>query len=253
MKGQNVTNSKNLTPDVIEAVMLLEQCGILPDHMIRKYIKIEPYAKNEKRPGRISFGESSAGYDVRVGYKFKVFTNVYGALVDPKNFDPSSFVDFDLSPPLHSWSRALKTSYRCRLCKKLSEGDEVSPDEPDRSEICPVAMPKKDHIVIPPNSFALAESLEYFEIPDDVICICLGKSTYARCGQIVGITPLEPGWKGRVTIEVSNTTPLPAKIYAGEGISQILFFRMAQRCETSYADKNGKYQEQPGLILPKVD
>jgi dCTP deaminase len=129
--------------------------------------------------------------------------------VDPKNFDPSSFVDADAS--------------------------------------------QKGYILIPPNSFALCETVEYFEIPRDMLAICVGKSTYARCGIIVNVTPLEPEWKGKVTIEISNTTPLPAKIYANEGIAQIIFLRGEEVCARSYADKAGKYQDQPGLTLPKVD
>ena len=179
--------------------------GVLPDWQIRRDVKIEPFAEGSSRPGTISYGVSSYGYDVRVGRKFKVFTNARCAVVDPKNFDPNSFVDI--------------------------EGD-----------FC----------VIPPNSFALAETVETFEIPRDVLAICLGKSTYARCGLIVIVTPLEPEWRGKVTIEISNTTPLPAKIYANEGIAQILFLRTEAVCQTSYADKKGKYQDQKGLTLPFV-
>jgi dCTP deaminase len=179
--------------------------GILPDWQIQRDIKIEPLAEGPVCSGVISYGVSSYGYDVRVGRHFKVFTNVYGAVIDPKRFDPSAFVDI--------------------------EGD---------------------HCVIPPNSFALAETVEYFEIPRDILAVCLGKSTYARCGIIVNITPLEPEWRGKITIEISNTTPLPAKIYAGEGIAQILFFRAEAVCRTSYADKKGKYQDQKGLTLPIV-
>jgi dCTP deaminase len=109
------------------------------------------------------------------------------------------------------------------------------------------------YVLIPPNSFALCETVEYFEIPRDILAICVGKSTYARCGIIVNVTPLEPEWKGKITIEISNTTPLPAKIYANEGIAQIIFLRGEEVCQTSYADKRGKYQDQPGLTLPKVD
>jgi dCTP deaminase len=179
--------------------------GVLPDWQIQRDIKIEPFADGATRPGMISYGVSSYGYDVRVGRHFKVFTNALCAVVDPKHFDPASFVNI--------------------------EGD---------------------HCLIPPNSFALAETVEYLEIPRDVIAICVGKSTYARCGIIVNVTPLEPEWRGRVTIEISNTTPLPAKIYAGEGIAQILFFRCEAVCQTSYADKKGKYQDQKGLTLPFV-
>lgn len=180
--------------------------GLLPDWMIERDVKIEPFAAQQARPGVISYGVTSYGYDVRVDRHYKVFTNVHGALVDPKNFDARSFVDV-------------------------------------------VA----DYCIIPPNSFVLAETVEYIEIPRDILAICIGKSTYARCGVVVNITPLEPEWRGRVTIELSNTTPLPAKIYSGEGIAQMIFFRAAGVCRTSYADKKGKYQDQPGLTLPLVD
>jgi dCTP deaminase len=180
--------------------------GVLADWQIEKEIKIEPYAASQARKGVISYGVSSYGYDVRVGRKFKVFTNVWGETVDPKNFSPKSFVDIEA-----------------------------------------------DYCVIPPNSFALTETMETFTIPRDILAVCLGKSTYARCGIIVNITPLEPEWRGKITIEISNTTPLPAKIYANEGIAQILFFRADQVCRVSYADKAGKYQDQTGLTLPFVE
>jgi dCTP deaminase len=189
-----------------EAVLQEAGMGVLPDWLIQRDIKIEPFAEGSLRPGVISYGVSSYGYDVRVGRRFKVFTNVRCTVVDPKNFDPASFVDV--------------------------EGDDC---------------------LIPPNSFALAETVEYLEIPRDVIAVCLGKSTYARCGIICNITPLEPEWRGRVTIEISNTTPLPAKIYAGEGIAQILFLRAEEVCRVSYRDKRGKYQDQKGLTLPFVE
>src|SRR5947208_9614603 len=179
--------------------------GVLADWQIQSEVKIEPFGAGAARPGVISYGVSSYGYDVRVGRHFKVFTNALCAVVDPKNFDPTSFVDV--------------------------EGD---------------------YCLIPPNSFALAETVEYLEIPRDIIAICVGKSTYARIGIIVNVTPLEPEWRGKVTIEISNTTPLPAKVYAGEGIAQILFFRADAVCRTSYADKAGKYQDQAGLTLPFV-
>ena len=166
---------------------------------------IEPFVDTQVRSGAISYGVSSYGYDVRVGDEFKVFTNVYNTVVDPKNFDPKSFVDI-------------------------------------RADVC----------IIPPNSFALASTIEYFRIPRDILTVCLGKSTYARCGIIVNVTPFEPEWEGHVTIEISNTTPLPAKIYAGEGIAQILFLRGEAVCKTSYGDKRGKYQDQKGLTLPIV-
>jgi len=179
--------------------------GVLPDWQIGKDIVIRPFADGEAKAGTISFGVSSYGYDVRVGRHFKVFTNVYGAVVDPKRFDSRSFVDIEA-----------------------------------------------DFCLIPPNSFALAETVEYLEIPRDVLGICVGKSTYARCGIIVNVTPLEPEWRGKITLEISNTTPLPAKIYANEGIAQILFLRTEAVCQTSYADKKGKYQDQKGLTLPFV-
>lgn len=180
--------------------------GVLPDWMIAEGVKITPFAPQQHRPGVISYGLTSYGYDVRVDRHFKVFTNIWGSIVDPKHFDPKSFVDVEA-----------------------------------------------DECIIPPNSFALAETVEHFEIPRDVLAICLGKSTYARCGIIVNVTPLEPEWRGRVTIEISNTTPLPAKIYAGEGIAQILFVQGVGVCQTSYADKRGKYQGQTGLTLPIVN
>ena len=109
-----------------------------------------------------------------------------------------------------------------------------------------------DECIIPPNSFALARTVEYFRIPRDALTVCLGKSTYARCGIIVNVTPFEPEWEGYVTLEFSNTTPLPAKIYAGEGCAQVLFFQSDEQCETSYKDRGGKYQGQVGVTLPKV-
>jgi dCTP deaminase len=111
---------------------------------------------------------------------------------------------------------------------------------------------KTDVCIIPPNSFALARTLEYFRIPRDVLTVCVGKSTYARCGLIVNVTPFEPEWEGYVTLEISNTTPLPARVYANEGIAQVLFFQSDEPCEISYADKKGKYQKQQGLTLPKL-
>jgi dCTP deaminase len=112
---------------------------------------------------------------------------------------------------------------------------------------------KGEVCVIPPNSFVLARSVEYIRVPRDVLVICIGKSTYARCGIIVNVTPLEPEWEGYITIEISNTTPLPAKIYANEGIAQLIFLQADEPCEMSYADKKGKYQRQRGIVLPKVD
>lgn len=169
------------------------------DHQVRLAGEGTP----DERPV-ISYGLSSFGYDLRVAREFKVFTNVYNSIVDPKRFDPGAFVDVT-------------------------------------GDVC----------VIPPNSFALARSIEYLRIPEDVVCITLGKSTYARCGIIVNITPAEPGWRGYLTIEISNTTPLPARIYAGEGIAQMLFFR-GERPQVTYSSRKGKYQDQQGIVLPKV-
>ncbi|MGC8532420.1 MAG: dCTP deaminase [Acidiphilium sp.] len=182
---------------------------VMPDVWIREQAltrgMIEPFVETQKRDGVISYGLSSYGYDARVADEFKIFTNVDSAVVDPKDFAPSSFVD--RSGP-----------------------------------VC----------IIPPNSFALAHTVEYFRVPRDILVICLGKSTYARCGIIVNVTPLEPEWEGQVTIEISNTTPLPAKIYAHEGICQFLFLQGAGPCEVSYADKAGKYMRQRGVALPKL-
>lgn len=183
--------------------------GLKPDHWIRKmaleHRMIEPFVDSQVRNGVISYGLSSYGYDIRIANQFKIFTNVFNSVVDPKHFDPRSMVDF--------------------------EGD-----------VC----------VIPPNSFVLAQTIEYFRIPRTVLTVCLGKSTYARCGLIVNVTPFEPEWQGYVTLEISNTTPLPAKIYANEGIAQVLFFEADEECEVSYADKKGKYQGQQTIVLPKV-
>ncbi|MFI5207990.1 MAG: dCTP deaminase [Gemmatimonadales bacterium] len=173
--------------------------------MAREHRMIEPFADKQVRQGGISYGVSSYGYDMRVAREFKIFTNALSAIVDPKAFDPRSFVEF--------------------------EGD-----------VC----------IVPPNSFALARSVEYFRIPRNVLTICLGKSTYARCGIITNVTPFEPEWEGFVTLEISNTTPLPAKVYANEGIAQVLFFEGDEPPLVSYADKKGKYQGQQGVTLPKL-
>ena len=189
--------------------------SVLCDTQIRELVAIEPFAENEKRPGQVSYGVSSYGYDVRVGPVFKVFTDVSPkggqAVVDPKAFGEDMFVSIDTRET------------------------------------------GRDHVIVPPNSFALAETVEEIEVPRDTLCICVGKSTYARCGIIVNVTPLEPQWRGRVTLEISNTTPLPAKIYAEEGIAQMIFLKADRVCATSYADKGGKYQGQAGLTLPRVD
>ena len=166
---------------------------------------IKPFEEKQVDKSLISYGLSSYGYDIRVSDEYKIFTNVNNSVVDPKNFDSKSFVDF-------------------------------------KGDVC----------IVPPNSFALARSIEYFKIPRNVLTICLGKSTYARCGIIVNVTPFEPEWEGYVTLEISNTTPLPAKIYSNEGLCQVLFFESDEVCNQSYKDKKGKYQSQVGITLPKV-
>ena len=192
--------------------------SVKPDRWIRRMAvehgMIEPFSPEQVREGIdesgqpyrvISYGISSYGYDLRVADEFKVFTNVHGSVVDPKDFDERSFVDI-----------------------------------------------KTDCCIIPPNSFALARSVEYFRIPRNVITVCLGKSTYARCGIIVNVTPFEPEWEGHVTLEISNTTPLPARVYAEEGLAQVLFFERDEDCETSYLDRGGKYQGQRGINPPRM-
>ena len=177
--------------------------------MAKEHAMIEPFEPGQVREvdGRriVSYGTSSYGYDIRCSTEFKIFTNINSTIVDPKNFDAESFVDFS-------------------------------------GDVC----------IIPPNSFALARTIEYFRIPRNVLTICLGKSTYARCGIIVNVTPFEPEWEGYVTLEFSNTTPLPAKIYANEGVAQVLFFESDEVCETSYKDRGGKYQGQQGVTLPRI-
>lgn len=173
--------------------------------MSQQHGMIEPYEAAQVRDGVISYGVSSFGYDVRVADEYKVFTDVYSVVVDPKGFDARSFVDV-----------------------------------------------KADYCIIPPRSFALARTLEYFRIPADVLVVCVGKSTYARCGIIVNVTPLEPEWCGHLTLEISNTTPLPAKIYSNEGLAQLLFFQGDEVPEMTYASKRGKYQDQRGVTLPRL-
>ncbi len=173
--------------------------------MAREHRMIEPFEDRQVREGVVSYGLSSYGYDIRVADEFKVFTNIYSTVIDPKNFDPRSFVDM-------------------------------------KADVC----------IVPPNSFALARTVEYFRIPRDVLTVCLGKSTYARCGIIVNVTPFEPEWEGTATLEISNTTPLPAKIYANEGIAQVLFFQGDEPCEISYGDKKGKYLKQLDVTLPRM-
>jgi dCTP deaminase len=188
--------------------------SIKPDRWIRRMAKekrmIEPFVDGQIKElvdgeRLVSYGVSSYGYDLRVADEFKVFTNAFNTVVDPKAFNANSFVDI-------------------------------------QTDVC----------IVPPNSFALARSVEYFRIPRNVLTVCLGKSTYARCGIIVNVTPFEPEWEGHVTLEISNTTPLPAKIYANEGLAQVLFFEASEVCETSYADRKGKYMGQTGIVVPRI-
>lgn len=184
--------------------------SLQPDHWIKKMAKehkmIEPFEENLIRGGKVSYGLSSFGYDLRVADEFKIFTNIHSAIVDPKKFDENSFVD----------------------------------------------VKGRGSVLIPPNSFALTRSLEYLRIPRNVMGLCIGKSTYARCGILVNVTPLQPEWEGSLIIEISNTTPLPAKIYAGEGIAEILFFRSDTDVERSYSELSGAYSNQTSIVLPRV-
>ncbi len=183
--------------------------ALKPDWWIKKMALeeglIDPFVDHQVREGVISYGLSSYGYDVRVADEFKIFTNVYTALVDPKNFDPRSFVDYE-------------------------------------GEVC----------IIPPNSFALSRTVEFFRIPRNVYGLTIGKSTYARCGIIINVTGFDAEWEGNATLEISNTTPLPCRIYANEGIAQVLFFESDGVCERSYKDKKGKYQGQVDITLPRL-
>jgi dCTP deaminase len=203
-----------LAPDGRAAGPEHTRMSIKSDRWIRRMAEqqgmIDPFEPGQVKHAAdgqriVSYGTSSYGYDVRCSREFKIFTNINSTIVDPKHFDPKSFVDV-------------------------------------------VA----DECIIPPNSFALARTVEYFRIPRDVLVVCLGKSTYARCGIIVNVTPLEPEWEGHVTLEFSNTTPLPARIYANEGVAQMLFFQSDEVCETSYKDRGGKYQGQTGVTLPRT-
>lgn len=189
--------------------------AVLCDTQIEQLVDIKPFERAIKRDGTISYGVSSYGYDVRVGTVFKIFTPTprTGGIAV---VDPKKFTD--------------------ELMVTVDTAEQGT-----------------DHVIIPPNSFALCETVEWFDIPRDILVLCVGKSTYARCGLIVNVTPLEPEWRGKVTLEISNTTPLPAKVYANEGVAQFVFLKGDQVCAQSYADKAGKYQDQGGLTLPRVD
>ena len=203
------TNNQRTAPNREALAQPLSKGKLLIDREIKVYAQkhdmIRPFSDHLNSQGVISWGLSSMGYDIRVADEFKVFTNVWNTVVDPKAFDERSFVDF-------------------------------------KGPVC----------IIPPNSFVLARTVEYFKIPRNILTICCGKSTYARCGIIVNVTPFEPEWQGFAVLEISNTTPLPAKIYSNEGIAQVLFFASEEPCEVSYADRKGKYQKQQSIVLPKI-
>lgn len=232
--------------------------GILADHQIEKEVKITPFVKEQVSDGVISYGLTSYGYDARCGYKFKIFYNLNSSIVDPKNFNPNTFASVDLTPRGHDFIKTVKSmrhpiEWDCKCGLHIEQEKVARPGELPNDEPCPFHNRNTpDGILIPPNSFALAETIEEFVIPRDTLAVCIGKSTYARCGIIVNVTPLEPEWHGKVTVEISNTTPLPAKIYAGQGIMQINFYRGEEVCKVSYADRKGRYQDQPGLTLPFV-
>jgi dCTP deaminase len=267
--------------------------GLLSDWQIKEHVKITPFAEGEKRPGIISFGLSSHGYDARIGPVFKVFSNVFCGIVDPKNFDPNSFATIDCTPVPHVWRKNPQQTARdpqnpiCDECKTTAMDVAVG----NGPMFCFEPQP---FVMIPPNSFALGSTVEHFVIPRDCLAICVGKSTYARCGIVVNTTPLEPEWEGHVTVEISNTTPLPAKIYANEGIMQVIFLRTdgvgeallnavrrivssdrphpfdtterriieehlhadlgLSTCRKSYKDKAGKYMHQKDeIVTPRID
>jgi deoxycytidine triphosphate deaminase len=289
--------------------------GVLPDWQIQRDIVIEPFAAEAARPGVISYGVSSYGYDVRVGRKYKVFepyheinsmrdvaaawlagiidgegclsvhdkgvrltvTNTdkemlelarsltgVGQIYEKDDGDPKHKVRYDWVVTRSRHVQELLVRVLPYMVIKRAKALDLIGKTFKREGIgMPIVDPKNfpqdsfvdmegDHCIIPPNSFALAETVEYLEIPRDIIAVCVGKSSFARCGIIVNVTPLEPEWRGKVTLEISNTTPLPAKIYSNEGIAQILFFRADDVCKVSYADKRGKYQDQQGLTLPFV-
>lgn len=167
---------------------------------------------NDQGNKALSFGLGSYGYDVRLDKHFKIFSNLNGGVIDPKRLDNNTMVDVE--------------------AKKDEYGD--------------------DYVILPPHSYLLGSTIETFNIPRDVICIALGKSTAARVGLIVNVTPIEPGFQGRVVIEIANSTSLPIKVYANEGIAQFVFFRGTEPCKVSYADKEGKYQGQSGLQMAIV-
>lgn len=264
--------------------------GVLSDWQLKRDVKVEPMEDAIRREGKISWGVGSYGIDMRVGYVFKVFSPINATEIDPKNFDERCLVTVDLTPKYeHHWEdlECLDANHNPTIGKHCAVCGAWKDTPSEHKYQCPKKQP--NYILIPPHSFALGESVEYFEIPRDTLCIVIGKSTYARCGIVVNCTPLEPEWKGKVTIEISNTTPLPARIYCGEGIAQCVFIRsdgcIEKRsdfwglqvinglklawseqdeedekklitegtCQVSYADKRGRYQNQTGITLPSAD
>ena len=199
---RNIGKKRKTSPSFLSGKLLIDR---EIKEYVQKYKMLEPFSDHLNSKGVISWGLSSMGYDIRIADEFKVFTDVWNTVVDPKAFDQRSFVDM-------------------------------------KGPVC----------IIPPNSFALARTVEYFRIPRNVLTLCTGKSTYARCGLIVNVTPFEPEWEGFAVLEISNTTPLPAKVYANEGIAQVLFFASEEPCEVSYGDRKGKYQKQQSIVLPKI-
>lgn len=210
-KGEQVRqwerNGTDRELKLLKALGQEEAAKIIGGHI--ENVRVDPLLGLQIRERIISYGLSSVGYDVRLGKKFKIFTNALNATIDPLSMSDDNYVDY--------------------------EGD-----------VC----------VIPPNSYILGHTDELLNLEPDEVAICLGKSTYARAGAIVNVTPIEPGFKGQVVIEISNATPNPLKVYAGQGIAQFLFFKTAERCEVSYADRNGgkggKYQNQQGVTTAIV-
>lgn len=209
----------------------------LTDEQIRQHIgprmwcpkrNESTFAEGRSGPGLISYGVSSAGYDFRLGEKVLAFTDVHSVTIDPKKIDPRVFVPLEV-----------QEATRLVTVDKL-------------------AVPQKErYVTIPPHGYVLAETVEYLEVPDDIIVVVLGKSTYARSGIIVNCTPLEPGWRGVTTLEIGNVSDAPARIYVGEGIAQALFFPLREWGEIKaaiprklYGQRSKRYQDQPGLTLP---
>lgn len=211
---------------------------ILVDFQIRERIAPRMKHPNESEttfsegvsgPGVISYGLSSAGYDFRLGRDIRVFTNHDVTMIDPLQIDPRAFA------PLVLRRRVELAGVRAKIKSKKVKGGEPL-----------------EYVVIPPNGYILGETVEYLDVPPNILVTVLGKSTYARCGVVVNCTPLEPGWRGRTTLEIGNLSNVPAVVYIGMGIAQALFHRLDAIPEKTYAKKGGKYQDQTGLTLPIV-